>query len=79
MSTCGGSTAITVVHPHSHTIRKKIMPPCRPSKSARHERSARERCNERKSEEKQVERLLAVLAKKLGPTPDRALEILAEP
>jgi len=44
------------------------MPPCRPSKSARHERSAQERVNERKSEEKQIERLLAVLAKKLGPS-----------
>ena len=55
------------------------MPPYRPSKSARHESNAKERVNERKSEEKQVERLLAVLAKKLGPTPDRALEILAEP
>jgi len=44
------------------------MPPCRPSKSARHEQSAQERFNERKSEEKQVERLLAVLARKLGPS-----------
>ena len=44
------------------------MLPCRPSKSARHERSAQERFDERKSEAKQVERLLAVLAKKLGPS-----------
>ncbi len=36
------------------------------SESACYERSAQERFNERKSEEKQVERLLAVLAKKLG-------------
>ena len=63
----------------SHYKEKNHAPPCRPSKSARHESSAQERCNERKSEEKQVERLLAVLAKKLGPAPDRALEILAEP
>jgi hypothetical protein len=49
-------------------MREKIMLPCRPSKSARHERSAQERFDERKSEAKQVERLLAVLAKKLGPS-----------
>ena len=40
----------------------------RPSKSAYHEQNAQERLNERKSEEKQVEHLLAVLAKKLGPS-----------
>jgi|HubBroStandDraft_6_1064221.scaffolds.fasta_scaffold960703_1 hypothetical protein len=40
----------------------------RPFKSAYHERNAQERFNERKSEEKQVERLLAVLAKKVGPS-----------
>jgi hypothetical protein len=68
MNTCGGSTAITVVFPHSHTMRTRIMPPYRPSKSARHESSAQERSNERKSEEKQVERLLAALTKKLGPS-----------
>ena len=68
MSTCGRSTAITVVHPHYHPMREKIMTARPPSKSARHECSAQERFNERKSEEKQVERLLAVLAKKLGPS-----------
>jgi len=41
------------------------MLPYRPSKAACHESSAQERVNERKSEEKQVERLLAALAKKL--------------
>ncbi len=39
-----------------------------PFKSPRHELNAQERFNERKSEENQVERLLAVLAKKLGPS-----------
>jgi hypothetical protein len=58
--------AITALHPHAHTIRKNFMPPCRPSKSACHELSTQERFNERKSEEKQVERLLAVPAKRLG-------------
>jgi len=56
------------VHAQFQPTRTKIMPPCRPSKSARHEQSAQERFNERKSEEKQVERLLAVLARKLGPS-----------
>jgi hypothetical protein len=47
------------------------MPSCRPPKSALHETSAQERLNERKSEEKQVERLLAILAKKLGQSCER--------
>ncbi len=38
------------------------------SKFTRYETSAQERTNERKAEEKQVERLLALLAKKLGTT-----------
>jgi hypothetical protein len=62
---------ITFVHPHSPTIGKTIMPSCRPPKSALHETSAQERLNERKSEEKQVERLLAILAKKLGQSCER--------
>jgi hypothetical protein len=38
-----------------------------PSKPTRYESSAQERHNEQKAEEKQVERLLATLSKKLGP------------
>jgi len=34
--------------------------------STRYEAHAQERVNERKAEEKQIERLLAILAKKLG-------------
>ena len=37
-----------------------------PSKPTRHESNAQERANERKAEEKQIERLLAVLSKKLA-------------
>ncbi len=42
-----------------------------PSKFTHYETSAQERINERKCEEKQVERLLAILAKKLGATDNR--------
>jgi hypothetical protein len=59
-------------------MRTNIMPPYRPSKSARHESSAQERFSERKSEEKQVERLLALLAKKLGPSVVQGTSRLAQ-
>jgi hypothetical protein len=39
-----------------------------PSKPTRYESGAQERRNEQKAEEKQVERLLATLSKKLGPS-----------
>jgi hypothetical protein len=41
-----------------------------PSKR-RHESTAQERLNERKAEEKQTQRLLAILARKLGPMDER--------
>jgi hypothetical protein len=37
-----------------------------PSNPARYENSVQERSNERKAERKQIERLLAMLAKKMG-------------
>jgi len=43
-----------------------------PSKP-RHESAAQERHNERKAEEKQTQRLLTILARKLGPVGDRRL------
>jgi hypothetical protein len=41
------------------------------SKPTRHEHVAQERSNERKTEAKQIGRLLAVLSKKLGPAVDQ--------
>jgi hypothetical protein len=41
-----------------------------PSKPPRYE-SSQERSNERKAEEKRTERLLAILAAKIGPTGER--------
>jgi hypothetical protein len=37
-----------------------------PPKFTRHESTSQERLNERKAEEKQIQRLLAILAKKMG-------------
>ena len=42
-----------------------------PSKSPRHESNSQERSNERKAEEKRTERLLAILATKIGPSGKR--------
>lgn len=56
------------MHPQLHGARKDIVALSQPPKSTRYETSAQERINERKCEEKQVERLLAILAKKLGTT-----------
>jgi hypothetical protein len=42
-----------------------------PSKPPRYESSSQEQANERKAEEKRTERLLAILATKIGPTGER--------
>jgi hypothetical protein len=54
------------VHPQLHSTRMDIVILSQPSKSPRHESIAHERTNERKVEEKQVQRLLAILAMKRG-------------
>jgi hypothetical protein len=47
---------------------RMIVTLSQPSRFTRYETSAQERTNERKAEEKRVERLLAILSKKLGTT-----------
>jgi hypothetical protein len=59
-------TSPHAVHPQLHSTRMDIVILSQPSKSPRHESIAHERTNERKVEEKQVQRLLAILAMKRG-------------